>query len=157
MQPLNVLRHIKVYLKTWNQWLCVALNIDSYIEFILNSVWYCYLKMRNDNVINKISYAPFLKTSFCHISLIQILISQNAVFTLPIRKLLLKYVCVKSIDPILWSLSGNDKVYGTNKLKLSCILLSHLASHYWKEYFPTHFNNFLNVNSHCTKLLQVLA
>lgn len=80
--------------------------------------------MRNDNVINKISYVPFLKTSFCHISLIQILISQNAVFTLPIRKLLLKYVCVKSIDPILWSLSGNDKVYGTNKLKLSCIFLS---------------------------------
>lgn len=64
---------------------------------------------------------PFLKTSFSHISLIQILISQNAVFTLPIRKLLLKYVCVKSKDPILWSLSGNDKVYGTNKLKLSCI------------------------------------
>lgn len=65
-----------------------------------------------------------LKTSFCHISLIQILISQNAVFTLPIRKLLLKYVCVKSIDPILWSLSGNDKVYGTNELKPSCIFLS---------------------------------
>lgn len=41
-----------------------------------------------------------------------------------IRKLLLKYVCVKSIDPILWSLSGNDKVYGTNKLKLSCIFES---------------------------------
>lgn len=97
-----------------------------------------------------------LKTSFCHISLIQILISQNAVFTLPIRKLLLKYVCVKSIDPKLWSLSGNDKVYGTNKLKLSCIFLSkslnitgYLAQIFFKHpiffYFPYSLNFYLQL------------
>lgn len=61
-------------------------------------------------------------------------------------------MCVKSIDPILWSLSGNDKVYGTNKLKLSCIFLSkslnitgYLAQIFFKHPIPYSLNFYLQL------------